>query len=396
MYLSKLIQKGYYHFFLRWRKRIFISNIEAIGSHSDKKALLYYMTDPFWNKSLTKSYIHTNYWEITEIVRILNQAGYTVDILDRSVNDIDFIENKYNVFIGNGSGDSGKLYPDIAKKLKNAVCIFYATSTEPRIGNMLTEHRYEMFKNRTGINAKPMRIRRYVDINRAIEVTNAIMNVSTSKNIYSTKSYLQYRKPIYCVHPSTSPKIVFHKQWLENRERSSFLCISGNGFIHKGVDLLVEAFIREPNMTLHIIGPDTERAFFDAYKDVIKNTPNIHYHGFIKIGGKKFNQLARKCSWVISHSAHESCSTSVITGMKAGLVPVINEETSVDIGDFGISLGNNNDLSIGLITDKIKSISAIEKNEYKDRVLSTLASANQYTQNEFRRTFKKALREIIS
>ena len=77
-------------------------------------------TEPFY-RNLNK---HTNFWEVKELVYILNSKGYVVDIIDREVNDFT-PDNIYNLFIGYGSGNSGKHFYKYAKKLSNAKKVLF-------------------------------------------------------------------------------------------------------------------------------------------------------------------------------------------------------------------------------------------------------------------------------
>ena len=123
-----------------------------------KRALLYYKTDPFWDKALVGNYIHTNNWEVLEMCRILNTQGFIVDVIDRNVNN--FIpRNIYDLFIGLGSGNSGKHFAKYAKVLTKAIKVLYATGADPVLSNKLILERYDDFYKRTGIKASPMRIR---------------------------------------------------------------------------------------------------------------------------------------------------------------------------------------------------------------------------------------------
>lgn len=122
-----------------------------------RRALLYYKTDPFWNKSAEK-YTHSNNWEILEMCRILNTKFFIVDVIDRNVNN--FVpEDKYELFIGLGSGNSGKHFARYAKVLTKATKVLYATGADPALSNELILERYEDFYKRTGIKAPPMRMR---------------------------------------------------------------------------------------------------------------------------------------------------------------------------------------------------------------------------------------------
>lgn len=163
--------------------------IKGIGKKNMQNlhVLLYYKTAPFWNKSLTLTYQHPNNWEIIEIVRIFNTLGFVVDVIDRSI-DYFLPENKYVLFLGIGSGDSGKNFPKYAECLSDAVKIFYATGAEPEISKQNVYKRYIDLKLRRGVYLPPMRVREKVDIYRAMELTDYIFCIGNEFSISSYKN----------------------------------------------------------------------------------------------------------------------------------------------------------------------------------------------------------------
>ena len=58
--------------------------------------------------------------------------------------------------------------------------------------------------------------------------------------------------------------------------------ISGTGLVYNGLDLVLEAFAQEPDLTLHVVGPvQTEPDFVQIYKNELFHTPNIKVHGYL-------------------------------------------------------------------------------------------------------------------
>ena len=135
--------------------------------------LLYYKTSPFVF-SFFDQYTHTNNWEVLAIVKILNKLGFWVDVLDRDIDlaDVKKIEDKYDLFIGLGAGNSGKYFANLAGKLTKAKKIFYAAGPEPELSNQLVLDRYKYFKIRhPGSDVKLRRMITEVDIEKAMANT---------------------------------------------------------------------------------------------------------------------------------------------------------------------------------------------------------------------------------
>ncbi len=360
---------------------------------TNKKAALYYKTEPFYTN--VEAYVHTNNWEILQSIKILNQNGFSVDLIDRGNSDWT-PTIPYDLFLGLGVGNAGRNFVRHATISQAPKKVLLSMGPQPDISNKLVLERYSAYNKRTGENAPPMRTVGPVTGEKFLEImdsTDYIFNIG-EKGTKSYTSFIPYNKPILNFYPSISPRVKFDEQWLHSRDLNSFLCFAGNGFICKGVDLVVESFLNNPTKQLHICGPKTEAAFFKYYGKKLAEAPNIKYHGFIQAGGPKFNQIAAKCSFVVFHSAAEGCCTSVATAIKAGLVPIINRWTGINIIDEGFVLSEEGNLidNITITTDKAANIT---KEKYKSLVFKTLKKADLFSQDSFTASYAKAISHVI-
>ncbi len=370
--------------------------IENITNNAttDKKAALYYKTEPFYVN--VENYTHTNNWEILQSIKILNSKGFSVDLIDRGCSN--WKPNKaYDLFLGLGVGNSGRNFVKHATASKATKKVLLSMGPQPDVSNALVHKRYKMFHERTGHNAPPMRTVGEVTGNnflKIIDTADYVFNIG-EENTQSYNSFLKYGKPVVNFYPSISPFVSYHPQYLQTRDMNSFLCFAGNGFICKGVDLVVEAFLKDPGKQLHICGPKTEASFFQYYGQKINEAPNIHYHGFITPGGERFNALASTCSYVVFHSAAEGCCTSVATAIKAGLVPIVNKWTGINIKDEGIVLSEEGDL-ISNISQAITHASNISPESYAKIVEKIVAKSEIFSQASFTKSYSNAIDIVLS
>jgi glycosyltransferase involved in cell wall biosynthesis len=85
-----------------------------------------------------------------------------------------------------------------------------------------------------------------------------------------------------------------------------FLWFGGAGLVHKGLDLLLDYFYENPSLTLHICGPiESEPLFAQAYKKELYETENIIMHGFVDIRGQVFEEIIKRCAFVVFPSCSE-------------------------------------------------------------------------------------------
>lgn len=374
-----------------FRKKI-IKNFKQDCPKKSGHALLYYKTDPFILRSLAKEYTHTNHWEILEITKILNRLGYWVDILDRNISlrDVSSLENKYDLFIGLGAGNSGKYFAQIGEKLTKAIRVFYAAGPEPEESNRLIKERYAYFQKRhPNANMALRRIIDKVDIGYAMRHTDVIFSIG---NKFSIDTYKKYEKPLYRINPSTSPKIHTSLDALKNKKSTSFLYFGGNGNIVKGLDILIEVFSVLPELTLYVCAP--QEPDLDAiYKETLKKNKNIHYKGFIPIAGKCFDELTSECGYIILPSCSEGIATSVVTCMRRGLIPIVTYESGIDIGDFGFEI---KDLDIEILRKQIQEITNMPESEFKQRIILSYISSFLYTQAGFSEAFEKSIISVLN
>lgn len=384
--MIKIIERVVGHF----RYRRVVKNVFGAPAGS-KRALILYKTSPFFYASEVRDYSHTNSWEIVEICRIVAGMGYAVDVVDRTETEW-LPEDEYELFIGIGAGNSGQRYPEYAERIAG-LRVLYAAGPEPEFANRLVLERYEAFHGRTGIDAAPMRVMDRVDVDRNIASTDAILNLDS--NGFSSESWSKFGLPVHTLFPSTSPDIAFDSGWFDSRDRKKFLCFAGNGFIAKGVDLVVEAMAPMEEYTLHIAGPPDDVGFWAAYGDLIESSPNIHYEGFLPVTGERFRELCGTCSYVILPSTAEASSTAIATAMRCGLVPVTTYETSIELGDFGYLLPSDVTSLPDEIQSAVRELGAIDSASYRARVEGTLISADRYTQASFTATFTEALSSAL-
>lgn len=372
-----------------------MSLIENITNnyHTTKKAAIYYKTEPFFIN--VNSYVHTNNWEILQSVKILNHRGYSVDLIDRGCHTWT-PDTSYDIFLGLGVGNSGRNFVKHANASRAKRKVLLSMGPQPDVSNALVLARYKMFGKRTGRNAPPMRTVEEVTGDKFIQIVNTadfIFNIG-EKNTPSYKSFLNYGKPVINFFPSVCPDVNYNPDWMQTRDLNSFLCFAGNGFICKGVDLVVESFLKNPTKQLHICGPSSESAFLDHYGPLIQGAPNIKFHGFIQPGAKVFNQIAAKCSFVIFHSAAEGCCTSVATAIKAGLVPIVNPWTGILIDDEGFEMKEGGDI-IKTITETVNRASSLTSPEYRRMLVQTVKKSQLFSQDSFTQSYAKAIDTVI-
>jgi glycosyltransferase involved in cell wall biosynthesis len=234
--------------------------------------------------------------------------------------------------------------------------------------------------------------RRYLKPNLAIEHADYATILG---NEFTVGTYRYANKPIYRL-PISSPA---QYPWAENKDfensRKRFLWLGSHGYVHKGLDLVLEAFADMPDCHLTICGPmDKEKHFENAYRQLLYNTPNIHTAGWLDIAGARFAEIARSCAALVYPSCSEGGGGSAISCMHAGLIPIVSREASVDINDsFGLVLKES---SIEEIKISVKKISSLSAEELKRMARAAWDFARgHHTRERFAEEYRNVISDIM-
>ena len=215
--------------------------------------------------------------------------------------------------------------------------ILHATGAHWVTQNAAEYHRLEAVRDRRNVALVP---RRQVGPNQAAEHAD-ILSILGNEFTIDTWSFAGkpiHRVPISCAVPFVWPE---HRDWESARRR--FLWLGSFGMVHKGLDLVLEAFSGMPDLHLTVAGrPEKEEDFFTAYQKELTGLPNIHLAGWLDQSSVEFADICRTHAAMVYPSCSEGGGGAVIHGMANGLLPITTKGASVDLGDFGepITLAN--------------------------------------------------------
>lgn len=303
-----------------------VVHVPAIGKKKGD-ILLSYITEPFMRgpgERFTDP--HTNKWECAEIARLFSMRGYAVDIIN--FNNPKFIpRKKYAVCIDimQNLERLSKYLPADCKK------VMHITSAYGEFQNTAEKERLLELKRRKNISLKPRRTGIASNNPAYADFLEGLGN----QTIHAT--YNQFKKHIYPIPISVAQEFDFPEQKNFETARTNFLWFGGGGAILKGLDLVIEAFVTLPQLSLHIVGPSVrEEDFAEAYKHELA-LPNIKYYprprispdGEMRSGDIPFLNIANRCATLIYPSASEGTSGAVVQAMHAGLIPIITKQTGI-------------------------------------------------------------------
>ena len=349
-------------------------------------ALVSYIIDPFLlepDEPLPSR--HTHYWESLQIARTFVDLGYAVDVI--SWRNTDFTPQKDYAFFVDVRHNLERIGP-----LLNPGCvkIFHSDTAHMLFHNAAESRRLLELQQRRGVTLRP---RRFEMPNLAIEhADHAIIK----GNDFTLSTYRYAGKPL---HPIWGTPVA-HYPWQDDKDfdacRRNFLFLSSGGMVHKGLDLVLEAFAAMPAYHLTVCGPvDREKSFEEAFRRELYQTPNIHTHGWVDVDGPEFMEIARRCVGLVYPSCSEGQSGGVITCLHAGLIPIISVESGVDVrDDFGVLLKT---CSLGEIRAAVERVAALPAETLRAMARTSWEVARAgYTRELFAANFRAAISSISS
>lgn len=314
-------------------------------------------SDPFFNK-------HTIYWETVEIVRQLNMHGYIVDYADnRATFEGDW--QRYAVII-DGS-DNLKHAPAVPSQIR----IHYTTYIHWLIWNRAELERIAWFKERTGI---------LVPMNR--QLPNILSDeyadyltyygTETQANSFSAKSIKHQLNISAVLAPDYRKKDIA-------KAKNNFLWLGGGGLIHKGLDIVMEAFAHMPDMHLYIAGNlRGEPKFWQWAGQILSKNPNILNLGWMDVGSPAFDDIAQNCIATVYASAAEGGPGSIAQVLHWGLIPIVTKSALVRAETLGHIINGETDREL---IDSTAELVRTVANTSESKLRSTSDAVAQFARN---------------
>lgn len=355
-------------------------------NNSQGNVLLSYILEPFliqFDASLLNN--HTIYWRALQIANTFLELGYSVDVID--YRNKTFIPKKEYAFFIDVRYNFERLSPFVCK---DCIKIMYIDTAHTLFHNAAEAKRLLELQQRKGITLSPQRS---AIPNLAIEYADFAI---THGNEFVISTFKYANKPIYKI--SQSPCNTY--PWPESKNyeicRKTYLWFGSHSFVHKGLDLVLDAFAEMPDYTLYIYGPiQKEKDFEKAYYKELYESANIHTLGWVDVNSPGFLEITNKCLALIYPSCSEGGAGSVITCMHAGIIPIISYESGVDVNDdFGVIL---NDCSVDRIKNSIKIVSSLPAETLRQMSRKAwIYARTHHTRERFAEEYRNIIEMILA
>ncbi|MGI9461483.1 MAG: glycosyltransferase [Alphaproteobacteria bacterium] len=362
---------------------LIVIRLNAIGKKRGD-VLLSYLNYSF-QKSIKNSNIkgHSVFWDSYQIAKIFQKMGFAVDIINH-INHQFKVKKKYDIFFDYGINQNIFL-PKYQMRSKNILLLGRAFEEYQHSAEL---SRIQEFEKRKHCYYQPKRLEPAGLIARKrLQMANILL---LHGNDWTLSTYpKEYQKKITLVKPSISfikPKKLSYNYPLQK----DFLFMFNRGAVHKGLDLVLDFFIKNKQYKLNILGHIDEPDFLYPYQHQLRHAKHIIFHGFLRPDKKKFISIINKCFCFISPSCSEGCSTATATAMAAGLFPIISKQNGIDLPkNAGLYLPN---LSEDAIANAVHKVYNMDK---KTLLSQTMACQELALKEYSREAFDKNMTRVI-
>lgn len=292
-----------------------ILNLNKTAVKGQKRVLISYMDYVYVGKELADATQHSNRYEFCQIIHYFLKHNYVLDIC--ACNDADIIDyakkQDYDVIFG-----LGQVFRTVALQSK-AYKILYMTENPYDISHQREQERIQYFYERHKMRTKMVRTGVFYHKDDE-KLADAVICMGDEKYFFGLNVDVKRVWPTAIANP--------YDISFDDRDIKNFLVLGTDGFIHKGIDLLVEIFSIHKDWNLYLCGYNIAKTLKKLKYSSLPE--NIHDCGYIDVTGKHFVELAQKCTYLLSASCSEGLSTAVLTAMYHGLLPVIMKGNGMD------------------------------------------------------------------
>lgn len=346
--------------------------------------LLSYILEPFLLAPGERpSTAHTHHSESLLIARAWLERGFDVDIIDYR-NNVFVPRKDYRIFVC-ARTQFDRLAPLLPQ---GCIKIAHLDTAHFLFNNHAAFERALDLQRRRGVTCTSIRI---VESNRAIELADygALLG-----DEFSRQTYAYAGKRIYCLPVPTLGTYPRPDRKDFDVVRRRFLWFGSTGFVHKGLDRVLEAFNGMPDLELAVCGPiDQEAEFAEIYGKELYRSPNIRTVGWVDVAGPEFLRVANDCAALVFPSCAESQSGSSLTCMQAGLIPILSREAGIETRDFGITLA---DSSIPEIQRAVRHVAGLPATALHRMACATHDYArSHHTLEEYEKAYRAMVEELL-
>ena len=365
-----------------------LNNNLDLCNPTQKKILICYI--PLVNKEID-NVTHALLFHANQIVHYFMNKGYCVDICSchpDNAYQYKLIEKKsYDIVFG-----FGKVYKQYCARHANCLKILFMTENNPVKVKELYNERIKYFKERhPNVDYRMSSVRMEFYDEEMLELSDALILMGSKSN---KESFIRYfDNAIWRINCNIikNPVFTFDESIIEKKipvSRDCFLWFGSRGLIHKGLDIVIDAFAEMPELTLNCYGVSETKLFRKLC------CPNTINRGRIDVNSQQFiDEVIYRHNFVILDSCSEGMSTAIATCMSHGIIPIVSKESGLDPQPFILELNGYNVNSIITMVGKVSTFS--DKEILNLRKQCYAYAQNAFSLEKFNNTFSSIMEECL-
>ena len=360
------------------------ASLSTSATNPRGNVLVAYILEPFLRSpSEPISTAHTHFGESLLIAEAFLEIGYNVDVID--YRNGDFRPRKqYDLFVSartNLEHIGRRLNPDCIK-------IAHLDTSHYLFNNQAAYARALALQRRRGVTCESIRV---IESNLAIEHADYGALLGDAATV---ETYAYANKPLFCLPAPCVTTYAFPDDKNYDTCRRRFLWFGSGGLVHKGLDLVLEAFAELPQHELVVCGPiESELTFSAIYKRELYDLPNVRTVGWVDVTQQQFIDIANTCVALIYPTCAEGLSTSSLTCMHAGIIPILSREAGIELGDCGILLRES---TIEEIRERVIALSELGAPELERMTRCAWDYARaRHTKERYGIEYKRMINQIL-
>lgn len=341
-----------------------------LTNNSQKRVLISYLS--LKGIDLTKVN-HAAFLHYNQILHYFISRGFCIDTCfcldEKAVDRLHY--RKYDVIFGFGTA-----FKCFCSQMDIPNRILFIMENNPEVVISKYQERVDYFKQRhPKISLRKDHVRDEYFDKDIFYYANKCLHMTSNYNAQSLKPYFNEVMTI-------KANAIFNNDYEFNEEevlswipfsKKCFLWFGSDGFIHKGVDLLLDTFRQLPDFYIDFYGlNDKEKPLFNKLK-----TCNAKDCGYIYVQSSEFieNVIKRHC-FLVFPSCSEGMSTAVCTCMAHGIIPIVTKESGFDPHPSIIILHSYRIEDLKDVIEKVSSFS-------DDKILEMRRQAYEYGRKEY-------------
>ena len=185
-----------------------------------------------------------------------------------------------------------------------------------------------------------------------------------------------------------NPNYIYKRCHIE-QNRMHFLWFGSQGVIHKGLDILIDAFRTMPDCILNIYGvPQQEMKIVQPLL-----SSNIFVHKTCNVMSDNFlTEVVGENVFVVSASCSEGMMSGIATCMLHGIIPIVTKETGYESSSCIFEF---EDYTVEKIQEAIREVNSLSlKDIYKLSQECFEYAHRQFTLEAFRKRFVEIVTEL--